>query len=48
MENINALDEMHKGCCMGTDAISYILDKVEDDSFKNILEKQRYVVVFEG
>ena len=25
---------------MGTDAISYILDKVEDDSFKNILEKQ--------
>ncbi len=40
MENINALDEMHKGCCMGTDAISYILDKVEDDSFKNILEKQ--------
>ena len=39
-ENINALDEMHKGCCMGVDAIHFILDKVEDKSFKKILDKQ--------
>ena len=30
MENINALDEIHKGACMGMDAIHFILDKVED------------------
>lgn len=40
MENINALDEIHKGSCMGMDAIHFILDKVEDKSFKKILENQ--------
>ena len=27
-EDINALDEIHKGACMGTDAVLYVLDKV--------------------
>ena len=40
MEDINALDEIHKGSCMGVDAISFILDKVEDKSLENILRKQ--------
>ena len=29
-ENINALDEIHKGACMGKDAINFIIDKVKD------------------
>ena len=33
-ENINALDEIHKGACMGEDAINYVLDKVEDQELK--------------
>ena len=33
-EDINALDEIHKGACMGKDAINFVLDKVEDDSLK--------------
>lgn len=36
-ENINALDEINKGANMGTDAIDFILDKVEDDDFKDLL-----------
>ena len=39
-ENINALDEIHKGACMGKDAIHFVLDKVEDTDFKQVLEKQ--------
>lgn len=39
-ENINALDEIHKGTCMGMDAIHFIIDKVSDNKFKNILDKQ--------
>lgn len=39
-ENINALDEIHKGACMGQDAISFVLDKVEDKHFKKIILKQ--------
>ena len=39
-ENINALDEIHKGTCMGIDAISKILEKVFDSELKNILENQ--------
>lgn len=39
-ENINALDEIHKGACMGQDAISFVLDKVEDDDFKKVIQKQ--------
>ena len=43
MENkneVNVLDELNKGACMGMDAIHFILDKVEDDHFKQILETQ--------
>ena len=39
-ENINALDEIHKGACMGQDALSFVMDKVEDDEFKKVLEEQ--------
>ena len=47
---INVLDELNKGACMGCDAIRYTLDKVENedlkeelqdeyDNYKDILEK---------
>ncbi len=39
-ENINALDEINKGATMGMDAIHFILDKVKDDNFKQLLDKQ--------
>ena len=39
-EDINALDEIHKGACMGTDAVSYVLDKVVDERLKEVLNKQ--------
>jgi hypothetical protein len=39
-ENINALDEIHKGACMGIDAIHFVLDKVEDDNLKKVLKKE--------
>lgn len=34
-DNINSLDELNKGACMGIDAILFILDKVEDKNLKN-------------
>ena len=37
-EDINALDEIHKGSCMGIDALSFVLEKVEDENFKKVLE----------
>lgn len=37
---INVLDELNKGACMGMDAIHFVLDKVEDEEFREILEKQ--------
>ncbi len=39
-ENINALDEIHKGTCMGMDALHFVLDKVTDDKLKQVLEKE--------
>lgn len=39
-ENINALDEIHKGACMGMDAIKFTLDKVKDEELKGVLEKE--------
>lgn len=39
-ENINALDEIHKGAYMGMDAIHFVLDKVEDNNLKEELEKE--------
>lgn len=37
---INVLDELNKGACMGMDAIHYILDKVKDESLKTELDRQ--------
>ena len=31
---VNVLDELNKGACMGKDAIHFILDKVEDEKLK--------------
>ena len=39
-ENINTLDELNKGACMGMDAIHFILDKVENEEFKESMEIQ--------
>lgn len=39
-EDINALDEIHKGACMGIDAISFVIDKVNDKNLKKELEKE--------
>lgn len=39
-ENINALDEIHKGACMGMDALHFIASKVEDDKLRQLLRKQ--------
>lgn len=33
-ENVNILDEINKGASMGEDAISFVLDKVEDDNLR--------------
>lgn len=45
IENINALDEIHKGACMGIDALNFILDKVKDEDLKDYLE--RYLEKYE-
>lgn len=37
---INVLDELNKGACMGMDAIHFILDKVKDNKLHKLLEKQ--------
>lgn len=39
-EDINALDEIHKGACMGLDAINFVLDKVEDKKLEKELRKE--------
>ena len=39
--NINTLDELNKGCSMGIDALNVILSKVDDNKFKDLLEKQK-------
>jgi len=39
-ENVNILDEINKGASMGEDAISFVLDKVEDDNLRKELEKE--------
>lgn len=40
MENINVLDEINKGACMGIDAINDILEKVSNKDFIKLLTKQ--------
>ena len=44
---VNVLDELNKGACMGKDAIHYIMDKVEDDALKKELNRQyhKYKVI---
>ena len=37
---INVLDELSKGACMGRDAIHFIMDKVEDEKLKKELDRQ--------
>lgn len=37
-ENLNVLDELNKGATMGMDAINFVLDKVEDDKFRETLD----------
>ena len=37
---INVLDELNKGACMGMNAIKFVLDKVEDDEFHSLLERK--------
>ena len=39
-ENINALDEIHKGSCMGMDALHFVLDKVEDNKLKKVSQEE--------
>ena len=38
--NINVLDELNKGCCMGIDALEFIIPKTNEPKFKYLLEKQ--------
>ena len=37
-QNLNILDEVNKGATMGMDAISFVYDKVQDDTFKEVLD----------
>ena len=37
---INVMDELNKGCVMGMDAITFVLEKVEDENFKDLLNTQ--------
>ena len=39
-QDINVLDELNKGACMGRDAIHFIIDKVKDENLKQELERQ--------
>ena len=40
INEVNVLDELNKGACMGRDAIHFILDKVDDDALKEELNRQ--------
>lgn len=37
-KNIDILDEVNKGCCMGSDAVKVILEKIEGKEFKKVCE----------
>ncbi len=39
-ENINALDEINKGATMGIEALSIVMDKVEDEKLKQVLKEE--------
>lgn len=38
--NINTLNELNKGCSMGIVALNYIIPKINEDKFRDLLEKQ--------
>lgn len=38
--NINTLDELNKGCTMGITALNCIIEKVEEESFRKLLDEQ--------
>lgn len=40
INEINVLDELNKGACMGRDAIHFIMDKVDDEGLKKELNNQ--------
>ena len=37
--NIKILDELNKGCCMGSNAVEFILEKIEGKEFKAVVEE---------
>ena len=39
-QNLNVLDEVNKGATMGMDAITYVSEKVEDNTFKEVLDTE--------
>lgn len=39
-QNLNILDEVNKGATMGMDAISFVSEKVKDDTFKEVLDTE--------
>lgn len=39
-KEVNVLDELSKGTCMGMDAIHFIIDKVKDEDLHNELNRQ--------
>ena len=46
-EQINVLDELNKGACMGMDAISFVMDKVKDEELKEELKIQyKKILIF--
>ena len=46
---INVLDELNKGACMGRDAINFIIDKVKDNNLKKELNRQydKYIEILD-
>lgn len=38
--NIDTLNELNKGCSMGIVALDFVIPKVSEDKFKDLLEKQ--------
>lgn len=39
-DNMNALDEINKGACMGIDAIDCIMDKIKNKDLKKVVTEQ--------
>ena len=39
-KEVNVLDELNKGACMGMDAIDFIMDKVEDKDLKKEIDRE--------